>query len=1037
MRSVRAASSSRGRRSTFWPWVVAVVAVGGAPRLAQASTVTLGPADEQEFPADEQDLNDSRLPDSTEKDSTEKKSFINGENMTKALHGMIAGIKPDQLEEEQEGCYQALSSLAPSLRHFFQEVVSGCSKTTRGGPLQAGESTDHEESKTCVQTILAEFGNVSNLTKAATVEIDRRCPAQFNIIFTAAYDPLLPFNMLVLFTMHVFEFRECMRMMFAALSHSQADFYQFGFHLGSGLEKILPLVRLPPKKSDLREVTRGLVHAFTDTREVDSGAVSRILNDGLSSPFDSDNCNASERCLDYVQKQLEEVYGPLLDITMGSLLNYTCYKKLIMLDSRECWQRAATGLASLSSSLFNMYTLIPDLRKAACPSRFIEATRRFDSKANITLDLITNIVLHASELEMAMRECTELFLKNHLYHFGYHLGVVLDQSTEPSFYRFQQLSFPVSQHSLLEQVLYLAFLKSLIAACAACPLLLLFCSACYGRPAKYQEIAIASEEDGAPLAFTFEFFGGQLELGSEIELLIETREEAPEQVPFEECARPQRGNVSKTKYLHCTALKIRECASYCMLLTLTNELPEMSRSKTCAYTILGMAAPCLAGGARRWKLQTFSRRQGEWQEEKLPQHVGLHFSSWLKRTLPQLMWPVDASAISSSSEDDSMTSSEDTEIGQDGGRDVLMVDGEIMFKPPSHRHRTPASAGGFPKASASSPSASPKSPEEDDCRPGVEAKFFLDNEHVRPPVLDRPVSTMLSASHLQGAVLRVRPQEPMRECCDVLLLASAFAQFALSGYQLLVLLLVHLPVVFRGEMLTLWFHWDRCVVALLVIHKKLHARWYREENLDRSMQLRTRRERGFGCCGAMQRTPTVVPLTTPAPSTTARRKPLPSMAMCLLAYRLRYHVGAGDRVRVKDSRHRRSGQSGVLLDSALNHERRLGVAFGSETDWLERSSLSLEERADHAPMWHDRLTGVLVSSTLALWSTSLLLLLLCGGALSDSEGGLLWSLQSDRDPWQWSLGFLILVQCVCIFIEASMRVTQWCLLTCSQAMIYR
>merc|ERR550525_1254944 len=107
-------------------------------------------------------------------------------------------------------------------------------------------------------------------------------------------------------------------------------------------------------------------------------------------------------------------------------------------------------------------------------------------------------------------------------------------------------------------------------------------------------------------------------------------------------------------------------------------------------------------------------------------------------------------------------------------------------------------------------------------------------------------------------------------------------------------------------------------MALLIIHKKMHARWYANVHSDR----RIGQDDQWPKC-KFHRTPTPVPLQIPAPSTTTTRKPL-----LRFAYHRRYHLGKGDSVRVMAFHHEKYGKVGILKDSMPNADDRLRVEFG-------------------------------------------------------------------------------------------------------------
>jgi len=256
-------------------------------------------------------------------------------------------------------------------------------------------------------------------------------------------------------------------------------------------------------------------------------------------------------------------------------------------------------------------------------------------------------------------------------------------------------------------------------------------------------------------------------------------------------------------------------------------------------------------------------------------------------------------------------------------------------------------------------------------------------------------------------------------------------------WQLFLLLLLGVwDVLFEGEVLTLWLQWARMASAVLVLHKKYHAIWFAA--VRDSDEMRPEEGRPWWCSLlCFQRTPTPVPLLSEAPAVRSPTRP-----WLRRAYRLSHHMEEGDTVRVASPHHSRSHSVGVLRSSVPDEQGRLCVDFGDGPGFLAPEELKLDDddaRARRMPVWQDKLTHSVWLSTLVLWVTTAVCLLVFSDRMADKEGRLVICLQAPkwRDPFSgWSFGFVACLQLACILLEALIRSCAWLLRACTMAAYY-
>lgn len=324
----------------------------------------------------------------------------------------------------------------------------------------------------------------------------------------------------------------------------------------------------------------------------------------------------------------------------------------------------------------------------------------------------------------------------------------------------------------------------------------------------------------------------------------------------------------------------------------------------------------------------------------------------------------------------------------------------------------------------------------------VECDFYLNHDIVSAPVMDRAMETGFVVKRVTSAVLRIIPAQYYHECWDQLLLISAWVQLVASCWHLFWLITLSTYwLLFEGELLTLMWHWSRATSALLVIHKKMHARWFSDMHDLTSIH----REHLCGCLGYVLRSPTPVSLLIKA---TAVKTPTPPPFKSV--YAECYKLQVRDSVRVTKFLHNRRGTIGTILACDVGETTQLGfyrgelytVDFGNFTEQFSSVELSLVDEAKRSaqiPVWRDRLTPYVFLSLVICWLAGGICLILFSGFMSDKHGDIILRFQApmEREPLSdWTLGFVLLVQLLCIFLETFFRFVVWLFIALTTAFCY-
>jgi len=329
-------------------------------------------------------------------------------------------------------------------------------------------------------------------------------------------------------------------------------------------------------------------------------------------------------------------------------------------------------------------------------------------------------------------------------------------------------------------------------------------------------------------------------------------------------------------------------------------------------------------------------------------------------------------------------------------------------------------------------------------------------------------------SGVSSALVRLKPTKHFKECWDLLLVVCAVAQLSGSAWHLVVLFFFSFGDVFcGGDLCTLWWWWCSFATSVLVLHKKVHARWWTSSNWDH----KTMADSDLVCCGLikMPRTPSPVHVLSNAPGVIddgPSHEPATSVvegerllgrlwrtaAMGVLvrlrpyAYRYYHMLAAGDDVLICSQPfwNPRRNEVGKLLEADPGQDCLHAIEFLDGTverfprkdfELYETVSLAggwsreenVEEGVSHnmprgPGQWHDRLTSALLRSTVALWALSaLLLLLLPVEVVTDDDGYMSLHVVkgSDAAATRQVTGFILAVQVSCIGSEWLIRFVTW------------
>lgn len=314
------------------------------------------------------------------------------------------------------------------------------------------------------------------------------------------------------------------------------------------------------------------------------------------------------------------------------------------------------------------------------------------------------------------------------------------------------------------------------------------------------------------------------------------------------------------------------------------------------------------------------------------------------------------------------------------------------------------------------------------------------------------------AFHVEGitsGVLRLKPASHFKECWDMLLFVCASAQLFVSLYQFgSIVLLRMLHVLTDGDICTFFWWWCCLTSSMLVLHKKLHARWWVSTHKDH----RTAKDQDFVCCGGfwrVPRTPSPVRLLDKAPGVIDRgraeddrtaRASGPSRVFLKVLRRLRPYayrrfsqLQEGDAVVIRPRwpwKQRRE-KVGTLLRGYSDEDGLYEVELadgGTELllrkdfDLRSDSEVEAAERTWRPGLWHDQLTAALLRTTAVLWALcAVLMFLLPPSVLADSDGYLSLQLvpRTDSGAAQRLFGLVLGIQVSCIMLEWAIRLMTW------------
>jgi len=342
----------------------------------------------------------------------------------------------------------------------------------------------------------------------------------------------------------------------------------------------------------------------------------------------------------------------------------------------------------------------------------------------------------------------------------------------------------------------------------------------------------------------------------------------------------------------------------------------------------------------------------------------------------------------------------------------------------------------------------------------VRPSFFTNGLASKTPVLDSAASMTFKVSGMHAAVLRLKPTTTFTECWDALLFLSALAQFLTSGGNLVYMMFFRLEnVLTNGKLPTFWWCWCCWCSALLVLHKKIHARWWSRTNDDKK---RGSDATEFTCCRGLihvRRTASPIALLTPAPGVpeqpwvTHKQKKV-NQALCDRAYRrikkrllqvrpwfYRYYcqLKNGDWVVINSQPPWRPyrGALGKLLPKFEGEDGfRIKVGNGVVVT-LQRDEFVLQDELvcvdrNRPGFWHDQLTPAMMKALVCAWLLILLaILLLPEDSVTDDEGFLTLHLlksgwESNSVKWSHTLtGIMAAFQLALIAVEGSMRAVHW------------
>lgn len=933
---------------------------------------------------------------------------MSAHNAQLAIGGLEWGVMPDQAKAERAACMLALKKVAGPMIRFMEVVAQACTADVAA----------------CVPQLSTGMHNLSSSASGSRAHIDRVCPPQFSVLFTALRDPFLVVNMATLAFLHATKLTRNVNMMLQAFSDD--EFEQFGFFMGRVLASVLPLVRLPLTEDQMHQVMLGFVHSFLKVdghaRDGSGQSMSQSLEGGrpgdqrnemrksdsgkrgLESikhaqqavhPPQSDSATSSEashdehhrvpmrrartnQCLKDTEAQLAPANKALSSIA-GSLLNVTCYQEIAKVHLWGCTERAVNGMINFASMLQVAIHTTKDLAHSECPDGLVVALRRLDDKPQLALDFITNLVEDFGVIETHGFAAMDFFYDDKLFLFGSQLGVLYNEVSRPAFYKYRKVEFRYTRYSPTLRIMLLGLAPPLIFLFAALPLVCLFFSAVSGWPPEYDEVSVVPLNPDVEFALTYEFFGGRMPMGSQVEFVAATSQDPEFESQnsmalirkvesYNHTPSMEDGEESTAVFKHerfskrTNFMSIPVCAhtTHRLLLTLTDELDPMGCVQHMFWKFVGFMIPCLAGGGRRWMPQVFQRHGKEWRL--------------------------------------------------------------LQLKPDARKSIAPLSE------------YSPLPFEE---TPPLEFEMFSNYENVSPPVADTVTEIAFNVRRATSAVLRISPAMESKECWDQLLFVSAAVQLLDSCWHLFNIIAWDMNAwLFEGEVLTFIWHWSRAATSTLAIHKKLHARWFAK--LNHMDDKKHGKEIVCGYCRIL-RSPTPVRLIDGTPAVRSRVRPLLSWT-----YEERYTLEVEDVVKVVRWFHPKYGAVGKIMRASFDRKRRqYRVDFGDESQEMFSShDLQLvddEVRSGRTPVWRDRLTPLIIKVSLGMWLSTALSLMAFGSAMCDGDGYILLRIQAprSREAWSsWLPGCVAFVQLVCISLELGARTIQWLLIACATAVCY-
>eukprot|EP00428_Durinskia_dybowskii_P049804 CAMPEP_0170330072 /NCGR_PEP_ID=MMETSP0116_2-20130129/65965_1 /TAXON_ID=400756 /ORGANISM="Durinskia baltica, Strain CSIRO CS-38" /LENGTH=155 /DNA_ID=CAMNT_0010583233 /DNA_START=1 /DNA_END=465 /DNA_ORIENTATION=- len=142
-----------------------------------------------------------------------------------------------------------------------------------------------------------------------------------------------------------------------------------------------------------------------------------------------------------------------IELVAGSMLNVTCFRQLSSFHS---------GICSFLLVLREMYSLGSQLERSECPSDFVRAMRRFDDKAALTLDVVSNTIEDFGTIETHLLAGADAFYDGDLYKLGQELGRIYRELTQPSFYKYQTLEVEWARLTPLWRLLHALILPPLL-----------------------------------------------------------------------------------------------------------------------------------------------------------------------------------------------------------------------------------------------------------------------------------------------------------------------------------------------------------------------------------------------------------------------------------------------------------------------------------------------------------------------------------------------------------------------------------------------